>query len=471
MSPKERTSHTSQLSLALLLLAAGAPGEVHFKHHFIDPAGPVGECWGTNVLADLDNDGRLDVIVGKSQWGKGKKATYWYRNLGRIDRWGPRGVLQDRAACDCGGTALDVDRDGWTDFLSGRWYRNPGSPTAGKPFEPMWSFHGGHDVETADLDGDGREEMIVHTQSGPAGVHVYKAGPDPAKPWRRICALAVRGEGGQGRSNVHAAVSPGGIGDLDGDGDRDIAFVGSWLENADGKGERWTKHKGLGFDRIGKWGKAVRCCLADIDGDGRMDIVQSECDMPTARVVWFRNVHGDGSKWQRNLLPDDRTPGDFHSLAVADFDLDGDPDVYVDEMEHLHVPKGREGRIGMIVWENLDGKGGRWAKRMIVTGLGGHQAQAADLDGDGDVDIVTRPYTAHHNANGGRMHVSVLENLARRPDAMGKGSGLGPDSAAAPPKPAPRPVPTPAPKPVRSADLQAGLLARWTFDEPGESTG
>ncbi len=52
-----------------------------------------------------------------------------------------------------------------------------------------------------------------------------------------------------------------------------------------------------------------------------------------------------------------------------------------------------------------------------MQGLGGHQAQAAD-GRDGDIDIVTRPYTAASLAHGGRMHVSVLENLARDPDVL-----------------------------------------------------
>ena len=51
-----------------------------------------------------------------------------------------------------------------------------------------------------------------------------------------------------------------------------------------------------------------------------------------------------------------------------------------------------------------------------MQGLGGHQAQAADRDGD--IDIVTRPYTAASLAHGGRMHVSVLENLVREPDVL-----------------------------------------------------
>jgi len=341
----------------------------------------------------------------------------------------------------------------------------------------MSGFCEGHDTEAADLDGDGRPEVVVHTQYEQPGVHIFKANRDPAKPWERIVALAVDGRKVKNRvrSDVHAAVSPRGFGDLDGDGDVDIVFCGSWLENVDGSARRWKEHRNIDFVRNGAWGKAVRCWVVDMDRDGHNDFVQAECDMAKARVAWFRNVHGDGSKWEMHQLPEDRTPGDFHSLAVADFDLDGDWDVYVDEMEHLHVPRGREGKVGMIVWENLDGKGKTWRKRMIVTGLGGHQAQIADLDGDGDIDIVTRPYKPHNKVNSGRMHVSVLENLARNPDATGSGSGIGERSlgsiSASKRMPASVRKPEPPAEPVKAVsrgDLKKGLVAGWSFDEgPG----
>ena len=462
--------------MAAVVLLAGWPpaasGEIRFKHHFIDRGRPEGTIFSNLAVGDLDRDGHPDVILGRSRWGKGPQRLYWYRNAGRIDAWQGPWVLLDGVASGCGGAVLDVDRDGWLDFVDGRWYRNPGPPNEATRFEKRWRIHGGHDTEAADLTGDGRPEIVVHTQDGKPGVYVYHAPADPSKRWEETCALALPVTRGGNRSDVHAAVAPRGTGDLDGDGDADIVFCGSWLENLDGDARRWKQHANIPFAREGKWGKAVRCWVVDMDRDGRMDFVQSECDMPKARVAWFENVRGDGSGWRMHQLPDDRTPGDFHSLAVADFDLDGDWDVYVDEMEHLHVPNGREGRIGMIVWENRDGKGREWTKHVLVRGLGGHQACVADLDGDGDPDLVTRPYLAHRNATGGRMHVSVLENLARRPDATGPGSGLGPESAATDAPPPDAPAPPSAREPTtakRTRDLADGLLAHWTFDDlPGK---
>ncbi|MFP4057061.1 MAG: family 16 glycoside hydrolase [Candidatus Brocadiia bacterium] len=420
------------LAAALALAAGPAAARMRVKHHYVDRTSHGDRIWSATVVADLDNDGRPDIVVARAKWGKGqdRRGITWYRNMGRADRWSERMLLARHGGCDCGAAALDVDRDGWTDIVtSGTWLRNPGSPGPGKTFEPhaCGPGVGGHDLEAADLDGDGREEVVSLIQGREGGVFVARIPDDPTRPWKATRVAATE-------RTMHAALSPRGIGDIDGDGDLDIAIVGTWLENQDGKGTQWRAHRNIDFVRQGRWGQAVRSWIADMDGDGRMDIVQSECDMPTARCAWFRNVRGDGSAWHIHRLPEDRTPGDLHSLAVADFDLDGDLDVYVDEMEHLHVPPGRKGRVGMFVWENVDGAGRTWRKHTLLVGLGGHQAQVADLDGDGDPDIVTRPYDPHDNANEGRMHISVLENLARRPDATGPGSGLALGGQAAPPR-------------------------------------
>ena len=473
---------TSAAALVVLLSAVGVvSAEIRFKHHFIDDDGPEGDVFSATMLGDLDQDGRMDVVVGRSRWGGGPRHLYWYRNLGRIDCWSDPMVANRQAACGCGGVVLDIDRDGWPDIVSDGWYRNPAPPAADREFLKRDGFLSGlnaeiHDTETADFNGDGLPDVVVHMQHGQPGVYVYLAPANPDAEWPRVTALrpSRRMSGNRGRSAIHAAISPRGCGDIDGDGDTDIVFCGSWLENADGEGRTWTEHANIDFTRMGKWGMAVRCWVVDMDKDGRNDFVQAECDMPEARVAWFRNVEGDGSRWEMHQLPYNGVPGDFHSLAVADFDLDGDWDVYVDEMEHLHVPQGREGRIGMIVWENIDGKGRSWRQHVVVQGLGGHQVQIADLDGDGDTDIVTRPYKPRGNVNGGRMHVSVLENLTRNPNATGSGSGIGPDSAPAvvtvqPSTERPRPArATTARKPTQTSmthDLDQGLIAHWTFDD------
>jgi hypothetical protein len=66
-----------------------------------------------------------------------------------------------------------------------------------------------------------------------------------------------------------------------------------------------------------------------------------------------------------------------------------------------------------VIWENLGGN--RFVERVIFDArLGGHELQSGDVDGDGDVDICSKPWgPAAWNATGGKVHVDYLENLLR----------------------------------------------------------
>ena len=100
--------------------------------------------------------------------------------------------------------------------------------------------------------------------------------------------------------------------------------------------------------------------------------------------------------------------GPYHSLALADFDLDGDKDIFAGEMEWLgELP------FRWFIWENLSD--GKFKENVILdNGLGTHEAVIGDVDGDGDMDIagkLWRPVDV--NSNGGNNHADYLENLAR----------------------------------------------------------
>jgi hypothetical protein len=66
-----------------------------------------------------------------------------------------------------------------------------------------------------------------------------------------------------------------------------------------------------------------------------------------------------------------------------------------------------------VLWETRGG--GRFAEHILLDRrLGGHELQVGDVDGDGDLDICSKPWSAAPtNGAGGKLHVDFLENRLR----------------------------------------------------------
>jgi hypothetical protein len=208
---------------------------------------------------------------------------------------------------------------------------------------------------------------------------------------------------------MHGAITPAGIGDLDGDGDIDIVRANTWFENKDGKGLEWLAHDNIPMGRKGPFGICVRTFVVDMDGDGHKDIVMCDADIEDCKVVILLNEDGKGGKWLKKELPQSFRYGSLHSFAVADLNGDGRLDIASNEQEEL-LPSGRE-NPRWIVWENL---GKNQFKETIVLDqkLGGHELQVGDVDGDGDLDICSKPWGVRNwNGTNGKMHLDWLENL------------------------------------------------------------
>jgi hypothetical protein len=223
-----------------------------------------------------------------------------------------------------------------------------------------------------------------------------------------VITLAVLDE----NADIHAGLASGGVGDLDGDGDADVMLTDRWAENRE-KGARWVEHRLL-FGKKGPWGLSSRSWVTDVDGDGDNDVFIVDCDGQNSGVAWIENQDGNMQRhWVHYLA--NRAPGtrgSFHSLRLADFDLDGDEDVLVVEQEDPKIlPQGASPR--WFVWENRGGAD--YVERVIFEGgLGGHDVLVGDIDGDGDLDLAGKIWSPWEgNANGGRVHADWLENLRR----------------------------------------------------------
>ena len=318
---------------------------------------------GLSALVDIDKDGDLDLIVGANG------GTIWWYEYVDTTKWIMH-KLGDNALIDKGGVTFDVNGDGDVDLVAGgTWYLNPGDKNDEWPRYENGAIYAYDNIE-GDLNGDGYPELI--SMSPQEGTFVYFVALKPEKKWDKV----KLGDG------VPGGIAPHGIGDINGDGKVDIVRSNLWYENLNGMGTKWSVHRNLNFvNSQGEFAYSSRVWVTDMNHDGKMDIVQTESNNPSGRVAWLENMDGKGTTWYVHPV-DYNTGQDLHSLCVADFDNDGDLDIF----------SGGGPMTGNLykhcyIWENLDSTGIKWKRHEILSKIECYNAVAGDVDGDGDVDI------------------------------------------------------------------------------------
>ena len=229
-----------------------------------------------------------------------------------------------------------------------------------------------------DLDQDGDQDVIVSVLGNiwPDDTHVGRV-------------VLLEQDGGRFKSRVLLddvrRVADVQSGDLDGDGDVDLAVAvfgyarGQilWLENRGQK--RFREH------RIHYAPGTIHVPLADYDGDGDLDIA-AIVSQEEEEVLVFENL-GHGRFQTRTLYSTINFDIGSAGLVQTDLDQDGDPDLLLpvgDNLEDMYsYPQPYHG----CLW--LENKGNwNFETKRIGTFGGTYAADAGDLDGDGDQDVV-----------------------------------------------------------------------------------
>jgi hypothetical protein len=267
--------------------------------------------------------------------------------------------------------AADIDGDGdedvvsasWADSYLSWWENANGIGTLWVEHVLETSFHWCQSVRAADVDGD--EDIDILASSAVADEVAWFENVDGAGTiW-----------------NLHPVVtsfdSPRGIcaSDIDGDGDIDVVGTGNstdirWWENLNGFGDTWSE-----VVINGGFTGAVSADAADVDGDGSMDVLGAA--LTTGDIRWWDNSDGAGSTWVQHAINTDYSG----AICVSHADIDGDGDVDV---------------IGTAIsasdvrwWDNANGSGLVWTEHVIGDPFAGaYYVCPADIDGDGDTDVL-----------------------------------------------------------------------------------
>jgi hypothetical protein len=305
------------------------------------------------ACADLDGDGAPDVVTGgRSNDGNSTVSILHNDGDGRFTRQDHDTGSGLRALA-----VADLDADGSPDLVTAhsstielRWNDGAGGFVASTSVEvePETVF-----VTTADVDSDGRHDIVAANAAGGIGVLLNSGSREIGVLQRYPLAAPSR----------LAVARPA---DIDADGAPDVVAVSS---DPPELAVLWNDGRGA-FTAGGRFPAGVTgpfdAAAADFDLDGALDVAVAGAD---GVVI----LSGDGAG---GFASADRVPATAAALAAADLDLDGDPDLAI----------GLADRPLVTVLVN---SAGRFLEpQSFETAFQARLLGACDLNGDRDLDLV-----------------------------------------------------------------------------------
>ena len=291
------------------------------------------------VLVDLDADGAVDVV----SCCEGKTRTVYVH-------WAPSEA----------GDYLNSDK----------WQTEAFPALAG---EQMWMY-----ALPLDIDGQHGIDLAVGSKNnGSVGWLQAPANPREVSAWK-----------------WHRLYDAGWImsieaHDMDADGDRDLLVSDRkgasrgllWLEHPGEKGAAegiaWKEH------RIGATGQEAMFLASGDLGDGKFSIALATANR---KLMSFTNY---GTNWTERSMPNPLDMPIGKSVAIGDLDGDKLPDL-------VHSIENRSGRkLPGVMWTSsretplLSATERKWHDISGVEGIKFDLVKLADLDGDGDLDVLT----------------------------------------------------------------------------------
>ncbi len=356
---------------------------LRFESRTIDPH--IGEICYAVTLADVDGDMRQDIVAVS------EKSVFWYSNPNWEKHIIIDGQTEPHNVCIA---SYDIDGDGQIDFALGAGWTKVGTLqwlSRSKSLDDRWTVHPIavepwlHRIRFADVLGKGKPQLVASPLNKTAGGGVrLMAFEIPAQPafdqWR---STIMDQSLNRLHNHWHIASARDGLSETltaSQEGVHRIVFEnGQWRSSLlvpGGIGDT-PDTSGAGEIKSGR--------LAD----GRDYLATIEPMHGTDVVVYISRRQQGG--YERVVL--DQTMGRGHALWTANLDDDADDELIVG---HSDPGSGSPKGPGVFVFDAVDG-GSRWRKIVIDDGgMATEDLVAADLTGDGLVDIVAGGRATHN---------------------------------------------------------------------------
>ncbi len=339
------------------------------------------------VVCDIDQDGLNDFVISERTIGP---SVVWYRRTN--NGWNRYVIDTSHLHIEAGSDYFDIDGDGDPDIVMGGdfasnaiwWWENP-YPN----FDPNTAWkrhtikHSGetkhHDQIFGDFYGDGKTELAFWNQ----GSHSLNIAEIPQNPrevseWTFYPIYTYHDDSQMEQRGVYPSwkainESEGLVkSDIDGDGIPDIVGGGRWF--------KYLGNHTFSENIIDASFPFSRSAAGQLIKGGRPEVVLVPGD-GTAPMVMYEWKKGT---WVPKILIDHVTCG--HSLKLADIDGDGNLDIF--DPEQRVNGENPDSKLRILYG---DGKG-NFRESIVATGMDLHESKIVDLDGDGDLDILGKPY-------------------------------------------------------------------------------
>jgi len=344
--------------------------DIPLEHVIIDSNNPPNPHCKT--VGDINGDDFPDVLAASSTGDT--TGFFWYE----YPNWTKYKIADGSFTTDM--QVGDIDNDGDLDVIIPKetnpgstvfWYENPRPD--GNPDQGDWNEHkiadaGAHDVEVADLNQDGKLDVVVRL--GETSVLLQES----PTSWSKI-AIDTGGRSGLA------------LQDIDDDGKIDLVLDGFWLKApVNPEKDPWGKY----IFANGWEGKDVGVTPTDLNKDNRMDIIIAPAESK-GELAWYEAPADPTNRdqWKKHLI--DSNVSHIHTFKVADMDLDGDTDIVIAEMHQTENQR-------VAIYRN-EGNALDWRPQVIAT-TGSHNIRVADIGNDRDMDIVGANWSNDSPTNG-----------------------------------------------------------------------